>query len=98
LNCPTGQAFVSKAIVFGSRLLSDKIFRVSGDWSLASDPLQWILMRKTHPVSFVRSTKEILARCMRDKGTPPEDAQRLLDGLPATFDEWRVKAADSAST
>ena len=78
--------------------MSDKIFRVSGDWSLASDPLQWILMRKTHPVSFVRSTKEILARCMRDKGTPPDDAQRLLDGLPATFDEWRVKAADSAST
>lgn len=75
--------------------MSDKIFRVSGDWSLASDPLQWILMRKTHPVSFVRSTKEILARCMRDKGTPPEDAQRLLDGLPATFDEWLLKAADS---
>ena len=78
--------------------MSDKIFRVSGGWSLASDPLQWILMRKTHPVSFVRSTKEILARCMRDKGTPPEDAQRLLDGLPATFDEWRVKAADSVPT
>ena len=55
-------------------------------------------MRKTHPVAFVRSTKEILARCMRDKGTPPEDAQRLLDGLPATFDEWLLKAADSSPT
>ena len=32
---------------------------------------------------------------MRDKGTRPEDAQRLLDGLPATFDEWLLKAADS---
>ena len=39
-------------------------------------------------VSFVRSTKDVLARCMREKGTPPDDQRRLLDGLSATFDEW----------
>jgi len=71
----------------------DKLFRVSGRWALASDGLQWILLRqqgqeKWCGVSFVRSTKDILARCMREKGTPPDDARRLLDGLPASFDEW----------
>jgi hypothetical protein len=41
-----------------------------------------------HPVSFVRSTRDVLARCMREKGVPAEDAAVLLAGLPATFDEW----------
>jgi hypothetical protein len=41
-----------------------------------------------HPVSFVRSKRDVLARCMREKGVPAEDAAVLLAGLPATFDEW----------
>jgi hypothetical protein len=40
------------------------------------------------PVSFVRSTRDILARCMREKGVPADDADRLVAGLPPTFDEW----------
>ena len=57
---------------------------------LASDGIQWMLCRgdADHPVSFVRSTREVLARCMREKGVEAEDAAALLAGLPATFDEW----------
>jgi hypothetical protein len=78
----------------------DKLFRISGRWALASDGLQWILLRqngqeKWRGASFVRSTKDVLARCMREKGTPPDDARRLLDGLPASFDEW-LEAPPSA--
>lgn len=75
---------------------TDKQFKTSGRWALASDGLQWILQRQTggrwNALSFVRSTKNVLARCMREKGTPPDDARRLLDGLPATFDEWNSGA------
>jgi hypothetical protein len=67
---------------------ADTQFRTFGRWALASDPLQWLLQRRNgdqwRPVSFVRSTMEILARCMHEKGTPADDAKRLLDGLPST--------------
>jgi hypothetical protein len=80
---------------------ADKQFRVADRWALASDGLQWILQRRKgdqwRPVSFVRSTKEILARCMREKGTPPEDAERLLDGLSDIFDEWLQGYQDAVS-
>ena len=69
---------------------------IANDWALTSDPLQWILQRRRRqqngrcwrPVCFVRSTREVLERCMREKGVPAEDARRLLEGLPATFDSW----------
>ena len=38
---------------------------------------------------FIRSTKAHLADRMRQM-MPAEDADRLLDGLPETFDEWRL--------
>jgi hypothetical protein len=44
-------------------------------------------------ISFVSSTKDILARCLREKGCPPEDAEQLLAGLPATFEQWRRSQA-----
>jgi hypothetical protein len=66
----------------------DKQFRVSGRWALASDGVQWVLQLNGGSVSFIHTTKDLLARCMREKGTPPDDADRLLDGLPDTFDAW----------
>jgi hypothetical protein len=79
--------------------MSDRQFVISNKWALAADSLQWIVQRrymnKGQPawrsVSFVSSTKVILARCLREKGCPPEDAERLLAGLPATFAEWTRK-------
>jgi hypothetical protein len=75
---------------------TDRQFRVSGKWALASDGVQWILQRRRGKVwealKFVRSTKAHLA--YRMKGVvPPDDAERLLEGLRDTFDEWRASRA-----
>ena len=75
--------------------MAERQFAVSGQWALGSDGIQWILYKYRNsvavpwtPVSFVRSTKDILARCMREKGCPEEDMAVLLKGLPSTYDEW----------
>jgi hypothetical protein len=75
--------------------MDERQFAVSGQWALGSDGLQWILYQQRSRkhggwkgVSFVRSTKDILARCLREKGCPEQDAAVLLAGLPETFDEW----------
>jgi hypothetical protein len=83
--------------------MTDRQFAVSGKWALAADSLQWMLQRRTmnkgriawHSVSFVSSTKDILARCMHEKGCPPADAERLLASLPSTFKEWAEKRAQA---
>lgn len=79
---------------------NDRVFVIAGDWALASDGIQWMLMRRRsqtkggwRAVSFVRSTKEILARCMREKGTDEDTAAKLLAGLPDTFDQWKTNQA-----
>ena len=71
------------------------IFATSGNWALGADGLQWILYRRHSQarggwtgISFVRSTRDILARCMREKGCG-EDAERLLAHLPPSFDDWK---------
>ena len=70
----------------------ERQFAVSGDWALGADSLQWILYRRRSrtkggwdAVSFVGSTRDVLARCMGEEDCP----ERLLDGLPPTFDQWR---------
>ena len=78
--------------------MTERVFTIAGDWALASDGLQWMLMRRTHrqrgdswdPVSFVRSMRDILARCMREKGVGPGTAARLLSGLPDSFEQWKT--------
>jgi hypothetical protein len=46
-------------------------------------------------VSFVRSTRDILARCMREKGTDESTAAQLLSGLPETFDQWKTNQSSA---
>lgn len=78
--------------------MTDRVFAIEGDWSVASDGIQWSLCCRCNdrgkvywrPVSFVRSTKDILARCMREKGVTANVASSLLSGLPDTFDQWRA--------
>jgi hypothetical protein len=70
----------------------DKQFRVSGKWALASDGVQWIIQRQTGPDSwqamkFIHSDKAWLAFRLRAMA-PAADADKLLDGLPDTFDDW----------
>ena len=77
--------------------MTDRVFRIEGDWALGSDGVQWMLMRRHirtkgdtwDPVSFVRSTKDILARCMREKGLEPGTAVILLSGLSDSLEEWK---------
>jgi hypothetical protein len=75
---------------------TDSELVASGAWRVTCDGIQWIMQRRkgidkrtgqevwAH-VSFVSSTKAILARCMREKGVPVEDAQGLLAGLAEAF-------------
>jgi hypothetical protein len=67
--------------------MADTIFlRLDAKFALGADDLQWILYRARHkdiplgaplrqrdwdPVSFISSNKDILARCMREKGCFP---------------------------
>jgi len=77
--------------------LTDRVFREAGHWALASDGVQWTLMRRRSeerggwvPISFVHSSRDILARCMREKGVEHDAAAILLKGLPDTFDAWKA--------
>jgi hypothetical protein len=75
--------------------MADRVFSTSGDWALASEGTQWILQRRYAKggwknVAFARSTRDILARCMREKGVDDDTARLLLCGLPDTFDQWKA--------
>ena len=76
--------------------MTDRVFATLGDWALASDGIQWMLMRHRkgrhpwYPVSFVHSTKDVLARCMREKHIDADTASLLLAGLPDTFGQWKA--------
>ena len=59
---------------------TDRVFlRLGPNGALGADEHQWILYRSGNAVSFVHSTKLILARCIREKGIElsPEGPRRL---------------------
>ena len=72
--------------------MSDALFlRLSDNWRLASDPLQWVVQRRGafdsktgerrwNAVSFVATRREVLMRVLRELGavTTP-DGQDALD-------------------
>ena len=73
------------------------IIKTAGNWALGADSLQWILYRNDNRasgrwtgVSFVHSTRQVLERCMREKGVEAAEARELLSGLPDTFDAWKT--------
>ena len=73
-------------------MIMETMFLTSSGWALASDGIQWILQRRYNDqrksVAFVRSSRDILARVMNEKGVAPETASELLETLPSTFTEW----------
>lgn len=75
--------------------------RINDRWQLGADRLQWILRRRHggrwRDVSFVSSTRDVLARCMREWCVPTEDAKRSLDRLPSTFKEWAAPALETCA-
>jgi len=73
--------------------MSDRIFlRLNENFALGADELQWILYRRPprkglpdswDGISFIRSTKAILLRCMREKGCFPDGtAATAVAALP----------------
>jgi hypothetical protein len=77
----------------------DRQFRVSGSWALASDGVQWIIQKWAgnawRGVKFIRSDKAWLEYRLRvTLKVPPADADRLLAGLPSSFDEWKRAVHD----
>lgn len=88
--------------------MADRQFlRIDDKWALAYDERQWILQRyagirssghgagkgKWEGVSFVTSTRDVLARCMREKGVPSAAAIAAYIRLPETFSEFRAQMA-----
>jgi hypothetical protein len=72
-----------------------KVLELKGTWALSHDSLQWILVYwprrgDRRGVSFVSSTRDILERCMREKGVPPDTIRELTAGLPETFAQWKA--------
>jgi hypothetical protein len=82
--------------------MSERQFTISGRWALAADTLQWMLQRRAgqrwQSVSFISSNRDVLVRCMREKGCPLADAERLLAALPSTFEEWAGKRIQTPAT
>jgi hypothetical protein len=79
------------------------IFELSDRAALGADDLQWILYRATGTkrcrtpmdawkgVSFVRSTKSILLRCVREKALEVSPTGcAYLSALQDTFAEWKL--------
>jgi len=59
---------------------------VRARWAVADDGRQWILQRRVgdqwQSISFVRSTKAVLARCLKEAGATPAETNAILDPLP----------------
>jgi hypothetical protein len=75
----------------------DRIFVTAGDWAVGANEVQWILYRRRSQARggwnafyFVRSSKDILAQGLREKGADDDTARFLLSGLPDTFDQWKA--------
>jgi hypothetical protein len=86
--------------------MTERIFRKCGKWALGADAAQWILYKQVkerrnadqigwHGISFVSSDREILARCMVEKGCEASTAIILLEGLPNTYREWKASVGAS---
>ena len=68
---------------------------IAGDrFAIAADNAQWILQRragrKWTAIGFVRSTKAVLARCMREADAAPSEIKTLLADLPDYFPGWEA--------
>jgi hypothetical protein len=73
-------------------LSADRIFlRLGTSGALGADERQWILYREGKPVAYVRSTKAVLARCIREKDIElSSEGRAALDALADDFDSWKA--------
>ena len=62
--------------------------------ALGADEDQWILYGAGQPVSYVRSTKAVLVRCIREKGIEVSaEGWAALDALADDFNAWKADPA-----
>ena len=88
------------------------ICRLSDRWAIFADEDQWILARCDNPKSafrgwqqrrwrhlaFVGSSKQLLKRCLREKGAEIDNAGRLaFNALPKTFRQWQATCSREAA-
>ena|SRR5262249_29508688 len=75
----------------------DRQIATAGKFAIAADAVQWIVQRWTGSrwlgVKFVRSTKVILARCLREARATPAEVEALISGFPEQFDDYRETTA-----
>jgi len=65
--------------------------RLGPNGALGADDHQWILYRAGNAVSFVHSTKLILARCIREERIElSPEGRAALDALADDFSTWRA--------
>jgi hypothetical protein len=86
--------------------MSDRIFlRLNDRLALGADDLQWILYRSRAaaapdmcvrnwlPIAYVSSSREVLARCVRETGFGDDTAMSAVLRLEAAFDAWKAAVA-----
>jgi len=85
-----------------------QFLRLNDRWALAYDEAQWIIQRREgaawRGVSFIGSNKDILWRCLEERGIDPTpEARAVIDAMPFRFLDWlampparREKAPDIA--
>ena len=73
-------------------MTTDRVFlRLGPNGALGADEHQWILYRAGNAVSFVHSTKLILARCIQERGIElSSEGRAALDALADDFSTWRA--------
>ena len=85
-------------------MTTERVFlRLGPNGALGADEHQWILYRAGNAVSFVRSTKLILARCIREKGIELSlEGRAALDALACLRGycsrAWSSHCSDSTCT
>jgi hypothetical protein len=69
----------------------DRPIVVGDRFAIATDGIQWIVQRRKGQqwlaVKFVRSTKAILAHCLREAGATAAESEKLLADLPARYSD-----------
>jgi len=90
--------------------MADRIFlKLNDRLALGADDLQWILYRSRKlvvpdlspgnwsPIAFISSTRDILARCVRESGFGDDTALSAVAGLASTFDAWKAAVARTST-
>lgn len=82
---------------------TEPLFHLAPGWRLASDGRQWMVQRfretlkPWYPVAFVVPSKAVLPQVLREKGVElMPDAQRAIDLLPNSFNEWMTQRSSQA--